>query len=328
MNKKGITLIAPALIIIFSVISFASDWPCWRGPNGNGISKETNWNPGALAGGAKILWKINVGNGHSAVAIKGNYLYTMGNKAVTSGDKTTNEDTVYCLDKRSGKTIWRYSYPCKEGQWPGPHATPVINDDNVYTFSKEGELFCFDANKGIVKWKKNVVAEFKAEKQTWGFSSSPLIENGVLLINACTNGIALNAKTGAKIWASKPGIAGYAVPKIYEMNGKKCIVISGQKAIFGVDFISCIDIKTGEVVWTQKIGFASIMAAGGKLIILSERGELIIAEAVSQGYKELSRAHLPETSERRIYWTAPILLDGCIYCRNNSGDLFCVDMRI
>jgi outer membrane protein assembly factor BamB len=335
----------------------------------------------------------------------------MGNEAVTSGGKTINKDVVYCLDKRTGKTIWRYSYPCKEGQWPGPHATPVINDGDVYIFSKEGDLFCFDANNGKVKWKKNVVAEFNAEKQTWGFSSSPHIENNVLLINACTNGIALNAKTGVKIWASKPGIAGYAVPKVYKMNGKKCLVISGQKAIYGVDFktgkqlwsypwvsaydinaadpiiigskvfissgygkgcvliditdnkpkllwqnknmsnhfssslyidgyiygpdgntggprnpLSCIDSKTGDVVWTQKIGFASIMAAGGKLIILSERGELIIAEAINQGYKELSRAHLPETSGRRIYWAAPVLLDGQIYCRNNSGDLFCVDM--
>ncbi len=68
------------------------------------------------------------------------------------------------------------------------------------------------------------------------------------------------------------------------------------------------------------------MAAGGKLVVLTERGELIIAEAASQGYKELSRAQLPENSGRRIYWTAPLLLDGRIYCRNNSGDLFCVDM--
>ncbi len=416
MNKKSSTFVK--LLIVFflsgslSFTAFAADWTRWRGPNGNGISKETNWNPDALAGGAKIIWKINVGNGHSAVSIKGNYLYTMGNKAVTSGGKTANEDTVYCIDKRTGKTIWRYSYPCKEGQWPGPHTTPVISDNNVYTFSKEGDLFCFETNKGIVKWKKNVVVEFNAEKQTWGFSSSPHIENNVLLINACTSGIALNAKTGAKIWVSRPGIAGYAVPKIYKMNGKKCLVISGQKAIYGVDFktgkelwsypwvsaydinaadpivvgskvfissgygkgcvliditgnkpkpvwqnknmrnhfssslyidgyiygpdgntggprnpLSCIDIKTGNIVWTQKIGFASIMAAGGKLIILTERGELIIAEAANQGYKELSRAQLPETSGRRIYWTAPLLLNGRIYCRNNSGDLFCVDMK-
>jgi outer membrane protein assembly factor BamB len=416
MNKKSRSLLFKLLIVFFlvsvlSCINFAADWTQWRGPDSNGISKVTNWNPMALAGGAKVLWKTNVGNGHSAVAIKGNYLYTMGNIAITSGGQTIHEDIVYCLDRKTGNTVWRYSYPCKEGPYPGPHATPVISNGNVYTLSKEGDLFCFDAKKGIVIWKRNLIEEFNAERQTWGFSSSPHIEDGILLINACTNGIALNSKTGAKIWASKPGIAGYAVPKIYKINGKKCIVIFGQKAIYGVDFktgkelwsypwvtaydvnaadpivvdnkvfissgynkgcvliditnnkpkpvwqnknmrnhfssslyinghiygsdgntggrrnpINCIEFKTGEVVWTQKIGFASIMAAGGKLIILSERGELIIAKAINQGYKEISRAHLPKTPGSGSYWTAPVLLDGRIYCRNNSGDLFCINM--
>jgi hypothetical protein len=54
------------------------EWPRWRGPAGNGISQETEWNPKALAGGPRMLWKAAVGNGYSSVAIKGNRLYTMG----------------------------------------------------------------------------------------------------------------------------------------------------------------------------------------------------------------------------------------------------------
>ena len=53
------------------------DWPRWRGPNGDGISLETDWDPEALSGGPKILWKVNVGWGHSNVAIQDNRLYTM-----------------------------------------------------------------------------------------------------------------------------------------------------------------------------------------------------------------------------------------------------------
>ena len=43
------------------------DWPRWRGPNGDGISMEKDWNPEALAGGPKILWKVDVGAGYSNV---------------------------------------------------------------------------------------------------------------------------------------------------------------------------------------------------------------------------------------------------------------------
>ena len=56
------------------------DWPRWRGPNGDGISLETDWNPEALTDGPKLLWKTNVGIGVSNVVIKDNYLYTMGSR--------------------------------------------------------------------------------------------------------------------------------------------------------------------------------------------------------------------------------------------------------
>lgn len=54
------------------------DWPGWRGPNGDGISNETDWDPEALAEGAEILWKVDLGMGYSNVAINDNRLYTMG----------------------------------------------------------------------------------------------------------------------------------------------------------------------------------------------------------------------------------------------------------
>jgi hypothetical protein len=56
------------------------DWPRWRGPEGNGVSKETDWNPAALKNGQKILWKTNVGPGYSNISIKDGRLYTMGIK--------------------------------------------------------------------------------------------------------------------------------------------------------------------------------------------------------------------------------------------------------
>ena len=92
------------IMLLVPVIVEAQDWPYWRGPNRNGISHEKDWDPKALEGEAKILWKTNVGGGYSAVAIAGEYAYTMGN--------IDNKDIVYCLKVDSGEEVWRFVYDC------------------------------------------------------------------------------------------------------------------------------------------------------------------------------------------------------------------------
>jgi outer membrane protein assembly factor BamB len=78
------------------------DWPRWRGPNGDGISLETDWNPATLAADPTILWKAKIGIGRSNVVIKDNRLYTMG----VTGDG----NTVVRLNADTGQEIWRFSF--------------------------------------------------------------------------------------------------------------------------------------------------------------------------------------------------------------------------
>ena len=81
------------------VIADDFDWPRWRGPNGDGISMETDWKPEALAGGPKILWKVDVGMGYSNVVIRDNRLYTMG----VGEDR--KENVLFCMNATNGKVI-------------------------------------------------------------------------------------------------------------------------------------------------------------------------------------------------------------------------------
>jgi hypothetical protein len=101
------------------------DWPSRRGPNHDGVSPETGWNPEALIGGPKEVWKINVGKGWSIVAIQGPRLFTMGSNG--------SQDEVFCLDADTGKILWKHGYDCDPGNYPGPRSTPVVNDKRVYT---------------------------------------------------------------------------------------------------------------------------------------------------------------------------------------------------
>ena len=379
----------------------AGDWPQWRGPDGSGVSRETKWNSAALTGGAKIAWKASVGAGYSAVSVKGPRLYTMGNK--------DNADSVVCLNTADGAEVWRQSYPCKGGSYPGPRATPLVDGDVVYTVGRDGDVLCLDAAKGTIVWQVNITKDFGAQQPGWSHSASPSLLGDALVLNACRNGLAFDKKTGKKLWASPSDVCGYATPVFVGAAAKRQALIFGAKAMYGVDaatgnaiwsypwqtgydvnaadplpiddtiFITsgygkgcallkaagsdvkavwqnavmknhvgtpvyidghiygidgqvsdssgcvvCMDAKTGAEKWRQKVGFASMMATTDKLIVLCERGDLIIADASPVAYKEVSRA---KVLERAKSWTMPVLCGGMIYCRSDLGDLVAVDVR-
>lgn len=260
--------LATTLTVVSSALCtlYAYDWPCWRGPGHNGISMEKEWDPLVLQNGNFTCWRINVGKGHSSVAVRGRSLYTMGNM--------DDKDTVYCLDAGTGKEIWRFAYPCRAGNYPGPRSTPVLEGPYVYTLSREGHLFCLDATEGTRVWKTDIIRETHAKAPLWGFSSSPRIEGELVLINACASGIALDRKTGKKVWASETDICGYASPVVYEADGKKLVIFFGSKAVNGVDLF------TGKVLWSYPwitneyfVNCADPVVVGSRVFISSGYGK-------------------------------------------------------
>ncbi|MFC1783280.1 PQQ-binding-like beta-propeller repeat protein, partial [Planctomycetota bacterium] len=159
-----IIIVAGALYIVGSAgaeqdrNSNSTDWPNWRGPNHNGISHETDWLGDWSDGQAKILWKQSIGTGFSSMAVSKGRVYTMGNTAKDQRDQNPT-DVVYCLDAKTGDIIWTHKYLCDLGARSykgGTHATPTVEGDSIYTFSKQGHAFCLDATTGKPKWFKDV----------------------------------------------------------------------------------------------------------------------------------------------------------------------------
>jgi outer membrane protein assembly factor BamB len=233
---------------IYVVVGNADDfeWPRWRGPNGDGISMETDWDPEALAEGPKVQWKGDIGAGYSNVAIKENRLYTIG------GGQTSKENVVYCLNADNGEVIWQYIFETSQSiEWP--QSTPTIDDKYVYALNKEGLLLCLKAKNGKVRWKKDLVSEYDVVKPHYGFAASPVIEGEFVIITANTSGIALNKKTGKKVWGSdkppeKLGLSAstgphYATPVLYDYEEKRYAVISSYIGLHAVE------VETGKVFW-------------------------------------------------------------------------------
>jgi outer membrane protein assembly factor BamB len=166
LPTKSLCLLSLASMLLALSVQ-ADDWYRWRGPDLNGISKETGWQSQWPAEGPKQLWKASVGMGVASISVS-------QGRAFTTGNNGSDTDTIFCLDAATGAEIWKHSYPCDLDAhfWQGgTTATPTVDGDRVYSVSKKGDLFCFDAAKGTIIWSKSIIKDYGIEPNTWGFSS-------------------------------------------------------------------------------------------------------------------------------------------------------------
>jgi outer membrane protein assembly factor BamB len=205
-----ILLASPSLLV-------ASDWPNWHGPNHDGVSEETDWDPEKIE---NIAWKSETGIGFSSVSVRAGHLFTMGH----NGEKKTGgQETVYCLDAATGKEIWKDSYDAKllpnlhEG---GPASTPTLHGEYLYTLSKDGRFICYSAKDGKRKWEHDLLKESAMEKPAeWGFASAPLIVGDNVIVEAAQT-IAFHKDTGEVLWKSKRYKPAYGTPIAFQFKEK------------------------------------------------------------------------------------------------------------
>jgi len=310
MTIKKRMLIPLFILMMISITVTAGDWTKWRGPNGNGIIHNVNWNPQALAGNPKILWQTQLGQGYSSVAVKGNRLYAIGNKDL---GPTAGEDIVYCFDAKTGKEIWRFTYPCKTSrQWPGSSATPVLDGNRLYTLCDDtGDLHCLNAQNGHVIWKRNVVVDFGTipPYDGVGYSGSAMIEGNLALFNLNTSGIALNKLTGEIVWASPSGRCSFSTPVIFNKESQRKMALFGAKKFF------VVDISTGKVEgsydWDTNANenTADPIVDNDKVFISSAYGKGCALLQLTDGDPKL----IWQNMELSNQFTSDIYIDGHIY---------------
>ncbi|MCI0692144.1 PQQ-like beta-propeller repeat protein [candidate division KSB1 bacterium] len=199
--------------------SSTSDWPQWLGPNRNGISAEIGLLKSWPATGPKILWRIPLGAGFSGISISQGRAYTLFAQG--------NDEFVVCLDAASGKELWRTRSDStfKDANGNGPRSTPTVHNEVVYALGAHGNLFALQTASGKKLWSHDLKNEFKSSgpSRDGGFSTSPLIEGGLLLVEAGgregNSFIAFNKQSGAVVWKVKSDGAAFASPIAITVNG-------------------------------------------------------------------------------------------------------------
>jgi len=246
--KIRVLMLATAMVLLLVQQAFgqnggqsAANWPQWRGPNRDGISKETGLLKQWPADGPALVWKASgAGRGYSSFSVSNGKLYTMGLR----GDR----EFVVAFDIATGKEAWAtpHGSAFHNDRGDGPRGTPTIDGDRVYALGGNGDLSALDARTGKVVWSKNVLREFGGSNITWGISESPLVLGNKVLVNAGGPGasmVALNKTDGSVIWKSQSDEAGYSSAVPVEINGGTQVVFFTAKRAVG------LDARDGRLLW-------------------------------------------------------------------------------
>lgn len=395
--KHRKTIILLGLLILSAIAVWAStppiDWPQWRGPNRDGISKETGILKVWPAEGPKVAWKAPSGEGYSGIVVASGRMYTI--------HATRTEDILVCLDAASGKEIWSFvvDQAFQNDQGNGPRSTPSVDGELVFGLSGNGKLAAVNAKTGAKVWGHDLRAEYGGKIPTWGVSTSPLVDGDLLLVDVGGSGdngvMAFNKKSGKVAWKTATDIPGYSAPIVitvggvkqylfftgaalvsasptdgkklwshpwrtsYDVNaatpvfiqpdkvfissgynvGAAVLKITGNQVeevwknqvmrnhwaspvllgdyLYGFDeaTLKCINVNTQEDKWAKRgLGKGALIFADGHLIVLSERGKLLLVEAKPDEYVEKASAQVL----RGRCWTVPTLANGKLYVKNQE----------
>jgi outer membrane protein assembly factor BamB len=268
-----------------------ADWPRYRGPRADGISRETGLLETWPASGPRVLWRAKLGTGYSGMAVSAGRLFTLFGNG--------RDEIALALDAATGKELWRHRLgPDRaDGQGGGPRATPTVDGALVYVLGAEAKLAALEAATGKVRWAADLVARHGARVPDWGMSTSPVVEGGLLLVNPGSgNGrslLGLDKLTGKVVWASESDVAGYSTPLVLDLAGTRqalffagtsLISVSPQtgKRFWSVPWETSYDVNAAMPVFVppDKVFISSSYDVGGLLLRVVSRGGRPAAETV------------------------------------------------
>jgi outer membrane protein assembly factor BamB len=216
-----------ALPTVPTVEETGASWPGFRGPKRDsivpGMRIDTDWSQSPPV----ELWRRPIGPGWSSFAVGGDLLYTQ--------EQRGDDEVVSCYRVTTGDLVWRHHDTARfleSNAGPGPRATPTLSDGRVYTFGATGILNVLDAGDGAVAWSRNVASDASAKVPTWGFSSSPLVIDDVVVVAAAGQLVGYERATGDPRWFGPEGGASYSSPHLVTIDGvAQILLLSGAGTI-------------------------------------------------------------------------------------------------
>ena len=346
MKTRNLSLLTAAGILAGLCAPLqAQDWTHWRGPTFNGSSTAKDL-PVTFSKTENIKWTAKMPGPSAATPI------ILGDRIfVSSTDKATKTVVALCLDRKTGKELWKQEVGLgfnrdNNSNYASP--SPTTDGERVYFFYGNGDLAAFTLD-GQKVWQRNLEKDYGQFAMQWTFSSSPTVHKGILYHqilqrNVPVNGrgktdgpidsflLGLDPKTGKEIFkvvrpseAKQESLEAFSTPIPFTHAGREEILISGG------DMLSGHDPKSGKELWRwgtwnpSRIGHwrlvPSPVAAEGVVLGCGPKGAPVFAIKLG-GKGDLGPAGILWNSESNREITSdvptPLYYQGLFYVLNGG----------
>jgi outer membrane protein assembly factor BamB len=301
------------------------DWPAFRGPardgsrGAGGVRIATDW----AASPPREVWRRRVGAGWSSFAAVGDYLFTQ--------EQRGPKEYVACYRADTGDEVWARGIAAHftSNTGGGPRATPTYHRQRLYTLGATGVLQCLDASTGDTIWKRSLTEDTGARIPTWGFASSPLVADGLVIVFAEAGGgkavAAYSAETGEPAWTAGDGTHGYSSVHYAELGGAPQLLQCSDRGL--ASFSPADGRLLWEHAWKTKSNPRCVqpLLVGGDAVLIGTPG--------GQGTRRLRVRHAEGAWTVEEEWTTrslrPYFNDSVYhkgYCYGFDGNrLTCID---
>lgn len=238
--------VAPMALASLIAVSAAADeaWRQWGGPHRDFKSETKGLATLWPESGPKLLWQRELGDGYSGIVAEDGRLFTMYHR----GDV----EVAVAVDAANGETLWESHYAASAPPemnleyGTGPHATPALSGNRLFTVGATLKVHAFDKETGEVAWAHDLVEELGAPLQQRGFGASPLAYEDLVILTPGGEGgavVALRQKGGEIAWKTQSFRPSYSSPILANVDGEDQVIVA-----MGPDRAG-LDPRTGELEW-------------------------------------------------------------------------------
>lgn len=300
-------------------------WPQWGGPKRDFTVADAGLAEDWPDAGPPVLWERALGEGYAGIALADDTLYTMLRR--------DGEEVVVALDADTGETLWEHAYPASTrgmdtSQGPGPHTTPLVAGDRLFTIGVSGSLRALDRTDGSLLWRVELWEELGGTFRDRGYSSSPMLHGDTVIAlvgDGAGSVVAFDQRDGSVVWSGGDLDNGHASPIIIEVDGQEQVIA------FLAGHVAGIETGTGRALWS--IEHPTNWGLNISTPVWGEDGILYVSSAYSGGSRAI-RLSRPEggdgqpldtaaeelwfSSQMRVHFGSVVRLGDTVY--GSSGD--------
>jgi outer membrane protein assembly factor BamB len=300
-----------------------NDWPEFRGPNRDGEVKGLKIASDWKANPPKELWRERVGPGWSSMIVVDGHLVTQ--------EQRDKSEVVACYDAATGKEEWVHEDATRFEETlagAGPRGTPVFHDGRIYALGGKGVLNCLKATSGEVEWSHDIVADTNAAVPQWGYSVSPLVVDGLVIIFAAGDKegslLAYRADTGEQAWKQTAGTQSYSSPEVLSVGDHPQVLMHDNHSL------AAVDLKDGNLLWQRSETSAMALpmlqprlVSNDKLLVATDPG-MVLLDLKQQDGAWKSTDHWTSTRLKPAF-NDVVVHDGHVFGLDD-GILCCLDL--